>query len=139
LSVLWERMDCYRMSAVRLFNCPHVQRVAYESWKQFGPSTQTNIMVPASVWVRHVRQIGSNPFKVKTGIIMQIKLAYFGCLVKTYEHPRVFPALQASRHELRQAPDGKSILNDYSKLSRSRSNGDIGVASDRLWYRSVSC
>ena len=115
-----------------LFSCPHIQYVAYESWKQCGPGTLSNIMVPASQWVHHVRQIGANPFQIKTGITLQIKLAYLACLVEAYEDTNLMSALQSTRHESPSLLVGKDIMNEYKRLSRSKSNGDMAVAFDRL-------
>ena len=115
-----------------LFSCPHIQHVAYESWKQFGPGTLSNIRIPASLWVHHVRQIGANPFQIKTGITLQIKLAYLACLVEAYEDTNLMSALQSTRHESPSLLVGKDVMNEYKRLSRSKSNGDMAVAFDRL-------
>ena len=114
-----------------LFNCPHIQPVALNSWKKFGPNTVSNINIPANQWVNHVRQIGANPFQVKTGIVLQIKLTYLACLIEAYEDTSLTTSILSSRHQSPLQDNGKDIMNEYKKLSKTRNNGDMAVAFDR--------
>ena len=112
-----------------LFTCPHIQHVAFQSWIEFGPNTTSNIDIPASTWVKHVRRIGANPFQVKTGIVLNIKLAYLACLLKAYENTELMTALL----------EGKVIMNEYKNYSKKKSQGDMAIAFYRQenwsWYR----
>ena len=119
-----------------LFGCPNIKHVAHTSWQQFGPGTATNINVPASTWVDTVRQIGANPFQVKTGNTLKIKLAYMGCLIEAYGYTDLLTPLQSTRHDQPwEGKKGKDIMNKYKESCRTHHNGDMAVAMDRYTSR----
>ena len=114
-----------------LFACPKIQHVAFKSWQQFGPGTPTNICVPASLWVDIVRQIGANPFQVKTGVSIQIKIVNLGCLIEAFEDTELIAAFQSNRHSQPLTSRGKDVMNEYKYLCRKHYHGDMAIAMDR--------
>ena len=125
---LWKYIGCPQRV---LFACPNIQHVAFKSWTKFGPGTTANIPVRANDWTDYIRIIESNPFQVRSGIIMKIKLAYMGCLIEAYRDTELLDKLQKNRHEAPKKSHGKDVMNSYKTLCRSRNNGDIAVASNR--------
>ena len=110
---------------------PRIQHVALASWSECGPGTDTNINVKAEDWVRTVRQIAANPFSVKTGLSLKIKLAYLGSLVKAYDDTELLKALARTRHAPPRAGETKEIMNEYKSKSRHHCNGEISLALER--------
>ena len=83
------------------------------SWKEYGPGTNTNINANAKDWVKILRQIASNPFSVKSGLILNIKLAYLASLVEAYGGTELLKALELTRHlPPPRAGQGKEIMNE---------------------------
>ena len=95
------------------------------------PNTETNINVPLSDWVDIVRQIGANPFQVRTGRVLKIKLVYLGCLMQAYEDTGLLQELKDSRHAEPLAGKGKDIMSAYKNICRNRFHGDMSIAMDR--------
>ena len=124
----WEDIGCPQHV---LFACPNIQHVAFKSWRKFGPGTTANIPVRANDWTDYIRIMSFNPFQVRSGIIMKIKLAYMGCLIEAYGDTELLDELLENRHEPPKKSRGKDVMNSYKTLCRSRNNGDIAVANNR--------
>ena len=101
-----------------LFGCPNIQHVAFQSWMKFGPNTTANIPVHAHDWVNYVRQMGSNPFQIRSGTHLKIKLAYMGCLIEAYGDTELLNELQKTRHVIPLKSHGKDIMKNYKTLCR---------------------
>ena len=125
---LWKYIGCPQHV---LFACPHIQHVAFKSWTKFGAGTTANIPVHAQDWNDYIRIMSFNPFQVRCGTFLKIKLAYMGCLIEAYGDTELFDELQKNRHEKPTKNDDKEIMNNYKILCRNRYNGDIAVAFDR--------
>ena len=73
-----------------------------------------------------------NPYQVRSGDFLKIKLAYLGCLIEAYADTELLDELQKNRHEMPIQRHGKDVMNDYKTMCRSCNNGDIAVAFDRM-------
>ena len=81
-------------------------------------------------------KIGANPFQVKTGNTLKIKLAYMGCLIEAYGYTDLLTPLQSTRHDQPwEGKKGKDIMNKYKESCRTHHNGDMAVAMDRYTSR----
>ena len=125
---LWKVIGCPQHV---LFACPNIQHVAFKSWTKFGAGTTANIPVHAHDWNDYIRKMSFNPFQVRSGTFLKIKLAYMGCLIEAYSDTELLNELQKNRHEMPIKRHGKDIMNSYKTLCRNHYNGDIAVAFDR--------
>ena len=105
-----------------LFECPKIQHVAFQSWTKFGPNTTANIPVHAHDWIIYVRQISSNPFQIRSGTQLKIKLAYMGCLIEAYGDTELLNELQKSRHDIPWTRHGKDRLWNYKIVCGTHHN-----------------
>ena len=126
--ILWEVIGCPRHV---LFACPSIQHVAFKSWRKFDPGTTANIPVRANDWTDHIRIMSSNPFGMRTGIFLKIKLAYMGCLIEAYRDTELLKELHENRHKTPMKSCGEAIMISYQARNQNRYNGYIAVAFDR--------
>ena len=125
----WQTIGCPQHV---LFACPKIQHVSFMSWELFGPGTVTNIDVSATAWTDYVRRIAANPFQRVTGILLQIKLVYLGCLIEAYGDTKLLTELESNRNDQAYNGEGKKIMQKYKRWCRNRYNGDAAIAMERL-------
>ena len=125
---LWKYIGCPQHV---LFACPNLQHVAFKSWTKFGPGTTANIPVLAQDWTDYIRKMSFNPFEMRTGIFLKIKLAYMGCLIEAYRDTELLKELHEHRYKTPMKSCGEAIMISYQARNQNRYNGYIAVAFDR--------
>ena len=127
--LLWKFMANYRMLAACVVRMPKIQHVSFRSWQLFGPGTVTNIDVLAIAWTGYVRRIAANPFQRVTGILLQIRTVYLGCLIEAYADTQLLTELESNRNDQVYYEEGKNIMKGYMAWSKRFYNGDVGICN----------
>ena len=67
-----------------LFTCQAICGTAMDAFWAHGPDTATKIECDRRTWFENVGMIRANPWRLTTGIHVQIRFAYFNTLLKKY-------------------------------------------------------
>ena len=67
-----------------LFTCQAICGTAMDAFWAHGQGTATNIECDRRTWFENVEKMRANPWRITTGIHVQIRFAYFNTLLKKY-------------------------------------------------------
>lgn len=67
-----------------LFTCQAICGTAMDAFWAHGPETATKIVCDRRTWFENFRMMRANPWRLTTGIHVQIRFAYFNTLLKKY-------------------------------------------------------
>ena len=78
----WSQIGCEQHV---LFGCPCIANTAMEAWREYGPGTETNIVVGQNDWACIIHKMASNPYSLQHGVQVQVRIAYLATLMRKYK------------------------------------------------------